>query len=143
MVCGYLRIQALMDIVNTVRHCTNSALTACQDTRFSFFLTLASVFCLNLVIASCAKFLFNEDPVMIYGSQLLGYCLSAAGGCYRWWERSNYFVRNAARLFGVNSHIEELPDEMTETVPTCAIATESPRNPEGCFSLEMAHNMPK
>lgn len=84
MVSAFLRIQACMEWVNSVRNPSVALLTGCQDTRYSFLLNAAFIFVLNSLFISVASFVYHASPTVSFGLQLAGMTLCAIGVRSRW-----------------------------------------------------------
>ncbi len=115
MVNAFLRIQACMELVNSVRQPSVAMLTGCQDTRYPFLLNAAFIFVLNSLLVSVASFVYNAGPVVAFGVQLAGMVLCAIGVGSRW---QGYV--NQARFWESPRHpdVQEQPPAIANVVET-------------------------
>ena len=85
----FLRFQSVIEILSSIRNTGLNILPSCNDTQYSFFLTIAFLFVLNSAIATVSRFLLDVPGEGVYGTQILGYALAAVGTLYRWRAQTN------------------------------------------------------
>lgn len=107
MVQSFLRVQACMDIVNSMKNFGEAMLLGGQETRFPFMLNAAFIFVLNSLLIAAVYFKFNAGPVAAFGIQLVGLILVAAGVGARWkkelyqsdfWKKQEMLQESPRRL---------------------------------------------
>ena len=80
----FLRIQAIMEIVNSMGNTGASVLSGCLETRYPFLLSLLFIFILNSMLATSVFFAFDRNPMMMYAVQLVGFTLVSSGVLRHW-----------------------------------------------------------
>ena len=86
---NFLRIQAIMEIVNSVGNSGASVLAGCLETRIPFFLTIAFILTLNSLIMTAAFFAFNHNAPALYAVQLIGLVSTSVGVMLHWKQEDN------------------------------------------------------
>lgn len=80
----FLRIQAMMEIVNSVGNTGSSVLAGYLETQYPFLLSVIFIFVLNSLLALTTYFGFYYDATSMYGIQMIGLLLNSAGVFMRW-----------------------------------------------------------
>lgn len=84
---NFVRIQAVIEIFNSARCAGNFSLAGCLDTHIPSLISSASVIFLNAVLATCALFIFQASPTVMFGTQLIGNIIAALLILERWHYR--------------------------------------------------------
>jgi MATE family multidrug resistance protein len=92
MVKSFLRVQACMEIINSVNHSAASLLSGCRETRYPFLLSTTFIFALNSSLIATTYFALNAGSVATFGVQLAGLILCAAGVGLRWKKELNWTI---------------------------------------------------
>lgn len=85
----FLRVQAIMEIVNSVGNTGGSVLAGCLETRLPFLLSMLFIFVMNSVLAVTTYFGFHGDALSMYSIQILGLFFNALGVWMQWRQHTN------------------------------------------------------
>ncbi|OGT42315.1 MAG: hypothetical protein A3F13_07315 [Gammaproteobacteria bacterium RIFCSPHIGHO2_12_FULL_40_19] len=125
IVVSFIRIQTGIELLNSVKTASASVLAACNETGFSFSVSVAFIFFLNSLLATLSQFAFKQGPVPTYTTQLTGFMLSAMAVGAAWHQHAKEPRNPFARGFQkVNAYLNAL----WEKAPTMQL--ESPRHLE-------------
>ena len=95
IVIQFSRIQAGIEIFNALRAAFTMNLMGSLDTRAPSIINIACVFFLNVLLATIAQFGMHEKPVIMYGTQAIGYMAATLGVGALWFAPKQ--VTSAAR----------------------------------------------
>ena len=85
----FLRVQAVMEIVNSVGNTSSSALVGFLETQYPFLLSVIFIFALNSLLALTTYFGFQHDATSMYAIQMVGLLFNAVGVLMRWKNQKN------------------------------------------------------
>ena len=101
MVASFLRMQAFIEIINSINNPPASLLSGCRETQYQFKLTFVFILVLNTALIAITYFGLNAGPLAAFGIQLVGLILCAVGIGLRWKKELNQsaFWRKPAMEF--------------------------------------------
>ena len=97
----FLRIQMVMEIINSASNSGSDVLSGFLETRKPFLFSFIFVFILNASCVLAAHFFFHQNPTVLYGIQLIGLALNAIGivNCWRiMQERKNMILESPRHI---------------------------------------------
>ncbi|MCX7121731.1 MAG: MATE family efflux transporter [Gammaproteobacteria bacterium] len=115
-IASFLRFQGAIEILSSVRNTGLNVLPSCNDTQYSFILTVAFLLVLNSVIATISQFALGEAADITYGTQLVGYALAAGGTLHRWRKQTDK-IQLAHSIY----QLKESPRITTEEMLPCEL----------------------
>lgn len=130
IVKSFLRVQACMEIVNSVNHSATSLLSGCRETRYPFLLSIAFILVLNSSLIATTFFVLNAGPVVAVAIQLIGLILCAMGAGFRWKKELNQSVFWKKPAMAVEMKVmmrSESPRRWDSNETRTVMRSESPR----------------
>lgn len=126
MILYFMRIQSVIDVFNTLKLSSAGVLSACNETGYSFSMSLIWIFFLNSLVVTVLQFVFNAHVSTMYTMQLIGIACTSAATLIGWrqWNKEptnileRYYQKGRRYL---NTFWEHAPVKFK---------LESPRHPE-------------
>lgn len=123
IITQFIRIQSGIELLNSVRTSSAAILSACDETGFSFSVSLAFVFFLNSMFATAMQFALKKEATTTYSTQLLGFIFSAMAIATAWHQQNKNSCNPFTQGFKkVNSYLNLFWEKSPVT------QSESPRN---------------
>ncbi|EKD77632.1 MAG: MATE efflux family protein, partial [uncultured bacterium] len=95
LVVTFLKLQAVIEIVNGIRNTGFDVLSGCLDTKYPCMLGIGFIFLLNSILVAGSFYLSKQNPLAAFGVQLVGLTMTATGVSMRWKKQCSMDVQKA------------------------------------------------